>query len=171
MKRIFYVILFFLFYILLLKLPILKTNVDENNYYYKDMFGFIHIRQNYCGIWIFCSPPWDTPLIGAHITTFKTLRYNGVGCLDTYAKTNNAVYYNGKRQSQVTDPSSFELINNSYAKDNNNIYELCDLKILNNTPPIEFQLIGSVCSKSTTAVYCFKKKIDKADPETLAMYY
>lgn len=165
MKRVVFCILLLILYFLLLRLPILKTKVDENNFYHKDILGFIHIRHSSCG-WIGPCTYWDTPLIGVHSLTFKTLKYSGLDCLDAYAKTNSTVYYLGERQNQIVDPPTFELLNNSYAKDSKNVYELCDLKVVDETVSDDFQLIGPACSKSTTSVYCFQKEIEGADTKT-----
>ena len=165
MRRIIVVNLVLLVYILLLRLPILKTKVDENNFYYKDFLGFIHTRHSSCG-WIGPCIYWDTPLIGVHSLTFHTIKYHGLDCLDTYAKTKSAVYYLGEKQNQIVDPPTFELLNNSYAKDSKNVYELCDLKVMNEIVSDNFQIVGSVCSKSNTSVYCFKREVEGADAET-----
>lgn len=161
MKRIFIVVLLLVAFFLFLRLPILKTEVEGNSFYFKDILGFVYIRHSSCG-WLSPCTYWDSPILGTHSITFKPLKYNGLECLDAYAKTNNAVYYLGNKQ-QIKDPETFELINNMYAKDSKGVYRLCDLEVLSNSDPKQFQLIGPICSKSSTSVYCFKKEVSDAD--------
>ncbi len=161
MKHIFIVVFLLVAYILLLRLPILKTKIQGNNFYYKDVLGFVYMRHSSCG-WIGPCSYWDSPILGAHSFTFKPLIYNGLDCLDAYAKSTNTVYYLGNKQ-QIKDPATFELINNMYAKDSKSVYKLCNLEVLNDTDPNQFQLIGPVCSKSPTSVYCFEKEVVNAD--------
>lgn len=166
MKRIIFIILLYLACIILLKLPILKTKVDDSNFYYKDLLGFVYTRHS-ARCWLISPcPHWDKPLLGVHSLTFKSLKYNGHVCLDAYGKTRSSVYYLGKKQPQVTDAQSFEFMNNLYAKDSNKIYKLCDLEAIPDTSPEDFQLVGSECSKNNFTVFCFHKEVKEADPKT-----
>jgi len=87
-------------------------------------------------------------------------------CLDAYAKTGNSVYYFGKKQSQIKDPQSFEIVNNIYAKDSKSVYKLCNLEPLGNDDASTFKTVGTVCSKSSSSVYCYSKPVLNADPAT-----
>lgn len=133
MKRILLVIFLLAAYVLLLRSPILKTKIEGNNFYYRDVLGFVYMRHSSCG-WVGSCTYWGSPLLGTHSITFKLLKYNGLECLDAYAKTTNAVYYLGDKQ-QIKDPATFELINNMYAKDSESVYKLCYLEVFNNTDP------------------------------------
>ncbi|MBW6441450.1 DKNYY domain-containing protein [Patescibacteria group bacterium] len=166
MKKFGIFICFLVIYTFLLKLPILKTDIDGTNYY-KDYLGFIHYRYAvFCSLYGRPCIYLDKPLFGVHILSFKTLKYSGLDCLDSYAKTNSSVYYLGKRHKQILDPPSFELMNNHYAKDSRSVYKLCDLEVLNNTVSKDFELIGPVCSKDLHSVFCFKRKVENADAQT-----
>ena len=162
MRRFLLIVTFLIFYVLFLRLPVLKTKVQGNNFYYRDLLGFIYTRHSSCG-WIGPCSHWDVPLLGIHSFTFKTLKYSGLDCLDAYAKSNTALYYLGEKQHQVKSPATFELMNNMYAKDSANVYKLCELEVLNIAEPDRFITVGPVCSKSTTSVYCFQKEVENAD--------
>lgn len=165
MRRLLIVVFLLFFYFLLLRLPLLKTKLNENNFYYKDLFGLVHIRHSSCS-WFGPCTYWDTPILGTHSLTFTPLKYSGLVCLDAYAITKNNVYYLGKKQHQVKDPSTFELINNFYAKDSKTVYELCELNVLSSVESDGFQIIGPVCARDPTFVYCFQKGVENADAET-----
>lgn|GEM_PF-4832402 len=161
MKRLLLIAVLLILYSVLLRLPILKTKIDGNDFYYKDVLGFVYVRHSSCG-WIGSCRHWDSPILGVHSFTFKPLKYNGSGCLDAYAKTADAVYYFGNKQP-IKNTAAFELINDMYAKDSESIYKLCDLELMNSTDANQFQLIGPICAKSSTRVYCFQKEVVNAD--------
>lgn len=115
---------------ILSKLPILKTQVNGNDFYYKDVLGFIYTRHSSCGLFGPCLS-WDKPLIGVRSNNFTVLKYTGIECLDAYAKSNTAVYFMGKRQPQISDPATFKIVDNRYATDAQNTYKLCYLDIVN----------------------------------------
>ena len=165
MKRIILLVALVTFLAVARRLPILKTKIGTNDFYYKDMLGFVYTRRSSCG-WIGPCTYWDVPLWGTHSLTFRTIKYDGPDCLDTYAKTNKAVYYLGKKQTQVKDPKSFNLISNFYARDSLSVYKLCDLEPLVEDKVETFETVGPVCAKSLSSVYCFDKIVRKADPQT-----
>lgn len=170
MKRFLWIFLILVGYLLFLKLPVLKNQVNESKFYYKDILGFVHKRHSSCG---FLGPciSLDSPIFGAHSKAFKLINYQGLECLDAYAKSINSVYYLGKKRKQVTDPKTFELLNNYYAKDSENAYRLCDLEVIKDVTAPDFNLVGSVCAKDLNAVYCFRNQIVGADATTFEHFH
>jgi len=165
-RRFLLIIIAIFLVILSTRLPILKTQIGSEDYYFKDVFGFVYARHGNCGLLGGCTY-WDVPLYGVHASFFEVLEYNGHGCSNVYAKTPNSVYYYGEKQPQVKDPKTFEILNITYAKDSAGVYKLCRLEPTDDDAS-SFVLIGPACSKSSTQVTCLGGVVEGADPATFA---
>jgi hypothetical protein len=101
-----------------------------------------------------------------------------ISCLgdrtDCYFKDKNNIYYGDGSIMENVDPATFEIINERFGKDKNDVIDFYNCFDASKVDPNTFELVGTFAVKDKDSVYysldgaqsCDFEKLDNVDPET-----